>query len=132
MSLPYARYSAFAVLLLGACSAGDKPARGGPGSGGSTGSGGTNSLGSTGRSSLIGTGAGGTFSAVCGQGGTKTTVSGTVYDPAGKVPLYNVVLYVALTSDLTPIPEGPSCEAYAGRTAQAAADPPSHLNSRFD
>ena len=35
--------------------------------------------------------------------------------------IYNVVLYVPLTSELPPISEGASCEACAGRTAKAAA-----------
>ena len=42
-------------------------------------------------------------------GGQKTTLRGRVFDPAGRVPLYNVVVYVP-NGPLDPIPTGPTCD----------------------
>jgi hypothetical protein len=43
------------------------------------------------------------------DGGVKTTVSAKIYDPAGKVPLYNVAVYVP-NADVAPIATGPTCD----------------------
>ncbi len=49
---------------------------------------------------------------VCPNGG-KTTVSGKIYDPAGRVPLYNVMVYVP-NAPLAEIPQGVSCQTCDG------------------
>jgi hypothetical protein len=46
------------------------------------------------------------------EGGAKTTVTAKIYDPAGKVPLYDVAVYVPNAS-VAPIATGPVCETCA-------------------
>jgi len=48
----------------------------------------------------------------CGGGGT-TSISGTIWDPAGKNPLYNIVAYVP-NAPLDTIPHGPVCDSCGG------------------
>lgn len=45
------------------------------------------------------------------EGGKTTSLSGKVYDPAGKVPLYNAIVYVPNDpGKVADFPEGASCE----------------------
>lgn len=55
---------------------------------------------------------------------STTSVSGHVYDPAGKVPLYNAVVYVAEPGELVDLKDRAQCEdcaAHFPKTATAVA-----------
>jgi hypothetical protein len=52
--------------------------------------------------------------------GAETSLSGTVHDPAGKVPLYNVIVYVP-NSDPPPFTAGAACDRCATSTIDAVS-----------
>jgi hypothetical protein len=66
-----------------------------------------------------------------GPNGGTTSLSGVVYDPAGKVPLYNVVVYVP-TTPLQAITTGATCDQCGGQVTgnplvSTLTDPKGHF-----
>jgi hypothetical protein len=53
------------------------------------------------------------------EGDQRTTITGIVRDPAGRLPVYDALVYV-LAGTLSHLPEGASCEACAGVPALTA------------
>ena len=107
-----------ATVVLGACGSSDDSKFGDPDGGGGTGS----------SSGILG-GDGGNregskpCTGLCLQqkacgGGTTTSLSGKVFDPAGKVPLYNVIVYVP-NAPVGAIKSGASCD----RCGDVTGDP---------
>jgi hypothetical protein len=63
-------------------------------------------------------------------GPTKTTISGTVYDPAGVNPLYNVIVYVP-SGPLPAIPEGVTCDRCGAQITAPLASALTDTQGRF-
>lgn len=118
----YALFAVLTVTSVAACRFDTKDFSGASGGGGTngTGTGGTFFPGTGGRTvgpctglrcqqpTCVGPGC---KAAEC-QPGVTTSLTGTVYDPAGKVPLYNAKVYVP-NAPLAEIHEGPSCDSCA-------------------
>ena len=62
--------------------------------------------------------------------GTTTTVSGTVWDPAGKTPIYNAVVFVP-SGPLPPLASGASCSRCEQSSLEPVSSALSGPNGRF-
>jgi hypothetical protein len=64
--------------------------------------------------------------------GSSTTLTGTVYDPAGIHPVYNAYVYVPLDPNLPPFSSGAACDTCAGvASINAAAIAQTGADGRF-
>jgi hypothetical protein len=133
------------------------PACGGSGNSGFSNNANANSSGGTGGSGGSGSGGGGSSGSFLGTGSSgggaeadggpctglecqihtcatgSTTISGTVYDPAGNDPLYNVVVYIpnSTPSALTPGIDTTSCSCSALYTGQPVATALTDATGKF-
>jgi hypothetical protein len=71
----------------------------------------------------------GTVTPTC-TGATKTTISGTVYDPAGVNPLYNIIVYVP-SGTPAPIQEGVTCDKCGSDVNAPLASALTDVNGHF-
>jgi len=116
------------VVALGGCAGIKAPGQGNNGTAGNSGTGArSGGVGGTGVRPDGGVNPGGCQNLQCQQtsctqgacvqhacpNGEKTTLSGMVYDPGGRTPLYNVIVYVP-NADLAPITDGVTCDQCNG------------------
>ena len=83
----------------------------------------------TGTTAHICPGSGVTVMPTC-TGATKTTISGTVYDPAGVNPLYNVIVYVPNGAPPA-ITEGVSCDKCGAQITAPLGSTLTDVNGKF-
>ncbi len=128
-----ARRFVTSILVLGAvgaCSAGSEMKLGGRASVAAAGASSIDPNGGAGGPGLNIDG-GGTLPGLADcASGQSTTVSGVVYDPAGRVPLYNAIVYVPSKPDLDPIASGASCDSCTA-PVPAVADALSDASGKF-
>ena len=90
------------IVLLAACSGAKKSSGFDDGTGAGTDAGG-------GFGKLGGEGGGPCINLQCQQTCANTSISGSVYDPSGQTPLYNVIVYVPNT-DVPDFTDGATCD----------------------